>query len=264
MEVFFLAYLEHVLDSSNDLIAITYRPAPGTGTQSEIVLTSPSANTETKPCCELTVLSPSFYSRFVHYAHTSEALDREFICTDVRNRTIAILNINSLVKLFLDNRLQQAQQARTAPLLQKSQLTRWRWLFMQRLRCSPANQSYGDFSDVSLGSTKREDIRSLPLSELDVFVSQHSLNGFEYRRRVTLLFLGQRFGFGFTGIIQVVEVLLKLLVLGALLSVRSSASTRVYNETADPISRLAIGGLFYSTSIPSVALHIYAALKGFT
>jgi len=262
--VFFLAYLEHVVDSSNDSIAVTYRPAPGTGTQNEIVLTSPSASTETKPCCELTVLSPSFYSRFVHYAHTSEALDREFLCTDVRNRTIAISNISILVKLFLDNRRQQAQQARKTPELQKTQLTRLRWLFMQRLRCSPANQSYGDISDVSSGSRKREDIRSLPLSELDTFVSQHSLNGFEYRRRVTLLFLAQRFGLGFTVIIQMVEVLVKILALGALLSVTLPASTKSYDESVAPNAGLGIGGLFYSASIPSGALHLYAALKGFT
>jgi hypothetical protein len=262
--VFFLAYLEYVVDSSNDPVAITYRPAPGTGTQNEIVLTSPSANTETKACCELTVLSPSFYSRFVHYAHTSEALDREYLCTNVRNRTIAISNINSLVKLFLDNRRQQAQQARKTPMPQKTLLTRWRWLFMQRLRCSPASQTYGDLSDASLGSNKREDIRSLPLSELDVFVSQHSLNGFEYRRRVTILFLAQRFGVGFTGIIQMIEVLVKILVLGALLSVTSSASTRVYDEIAAPNAGLGFGGLLYSASIPSGALQFYAALKGFT
>jgi len=261
--VFFLAYLEHVIDSSNDSIAVTYRPAPGTGTQNEIVLTSPSASTETKPCNELTVLSPSFYSRFVHYAHTSEALDREYLCTDVRNRTIAISNISSLVKLLLDNR-QQAQQARKTAVLQKTRLTRLRWLFMQRLRCPPANQSYGDFSDVSSGPKKREDIRSLPLSDLDVFVSRHSLNGFEYRRRVTLLFLAQRFGLGFTGIIQLVELLVKILLLGALLSVALPASTKLYDESAAPNNGLGVRGLFYSASIPSGVLHLYAALKGFT
>jgi len=210
------------------------------------------------------VLSPSFYSRFVHYAHTSEALDREYLCTDVRNRTVAVSNINNLVKLLLDNRRQQAQQARTTPVLHKTQLTRLRWLFTQRLRCPPTNQSYGDLSNVSIGSKKREDIRSLPLSELDVFVSQHSLNGFEYRRRVTLLFLAQRFGLGFTGIIQIFEVLMKILVLGALLSVAFPASTRIYDESAAPNAGHGVGGLFYSASIPSGALHLYAALKGFT
>ena len=199
----------------------------------------------------------------MHYAHTSEALDREFLCTDVRNRTITISNISSLVKLFLDDRRQRAQQARKTPVLQKTQLTRLRWLFMQRLRCPPANQSYGDLSDAS-GSKKREDIRSLPLSELDVFVLQHSLNGFEYRRRVTLLFLAQRFGLGFTGIIQLVEVLGKILVLGALLSVTLPASTKSYVEIAAPNAGLGVKGLFYSASIPSGVLHLYAVLKGFT
>jgi len=135
---------------------------------------------------------------------------------------------------------------------------------MQRLRCPPAIQSYGKFSDASLESKKREDIRSLPLSELDVFVSQHSLNGFEYRRRVTLLFLAERFGLGFTWVIQVAEVLTKILVLGALLSVTSTASTRPSNETAGANAGLGVGSLFYSASIPSAALHLYAVLKGFT
>jgi len=134
---------------------------------------------------------------------------------------------------------------------------------MQRLRCPPATQSYSDLGDAS-GLKKREDIRSLPLSDLDVFVSQHSLNGFEYRRRVTLLFLAQRFGLGFPGNIQLVELLVKILLLGALLSVDLPASTRLYDENAAPKAGLGVRGLFYSASIPSGVLHLYAVLKGFT
>lgn len=213
LEPFFLAYLKHIVDNTSDSISITYRPAPGTGTHSEVILNSPSAKDNKETHCDFDVLSPVFYSRFVHYAHTSEALDREFLCTDVKNRTIHLSNASILGKLFGSrttsyHSLTEINRAHVDGYLESR-----RWRALQWLRCAASEQSYPNSQNLAQDlHTVQEDIRQVPLSELDDFVSKHSERAFVYRRHVEMLFLAQRYTFGLTAVVGLADFVLKLCI----------------------------------------------------
>lgn len=257
LESFFFEYLQHVMDNTPLSISLTYRPAAGTGTHSKVILRSPSARDQADVDCDFDVLSPAFYSRFVHYAHTSEALDREFLCTDAKNRTISITKPQSLAKLFAAKR-----QASNTALRQRISLpTRVRWQILQRSRCAAAEQAYPAAIEAERDANViAKDIRRLPLSDLDTFVLHHSPQASVYRRQVTSLFLAQRFAFGFPGLVSLAEVLGKLcfvICIMLLFSDQDVATKKIYEQESD-----GFGHLFYTAIIASCALHLISLAKG--
>jgi len=257
LEPFFFEYLRHVVDNTSLSISLTYRPAPGTGTHSKVILRSPSASDQADVECDFDVLSPAFYSRFVHYAHTSEALDREFLCTDAKNRTISISKPESLAKLFAARR----QAPHTALKQHISLPTRVRWQVLQRLRCAAAEQAYPAAIETELDSNVvAKDIRQLPLSDLDTFVLQHSPQASIYRRQVTSLFLAQRFALGFVGLISWVEVLGKIgLVIGIMLLFKDQNDAV---QTLDKSDHNGLSHPFHSSIVATWALHLISLAKG--
>jgi len=259
LEPFFFEYLRHTINNTERSISLTYRPAPGTGTHSKVILRSPSAKLQAEVDCDFDVLSPVFYSRFVHYAHTSEALDREYLCTDAKNRTISITKPESLAKLFTTNRHGSSEANKYSPP-RYGLLTKIRWHILQRLRCAAADQAYPVATGTERGSNVvSKDIRQLPLSDLDTFVIKHSVQASIYRRQVTSLFLAQRFAFGFVEVVSWVELVLKLcLVTCVTLLLRKQAPTVKPEELR--------GDTFIVSFCTSIAagclLHLFSLAKG--
>ena len=208
---------------------------------------------------QLNVLTPAFYSRFVHYAHASEAFDRECLCTDELNRTLWVSNaellpilLSGLSKPTLDERPEHHQ------LDYGTVLDRFRWAMLRKLRCSPSAPSYSA-NQAKDSLTFKQDIRAMPYSEFDRYVRANLEDSWIYRRSVTTLFLAQRLAFGFEGLIQGFELLLRfalVLLVWRYTSNASMISTNVFPDwTLSPT--LAQG---YELLLVNL-VHIWACVK---
>ncbi|RMZ67536.1 dna-binding wrky domain-containing [Pyrenophora seminiperda CCB06] len=158
---------------------------------------------------EIRVLTPGFYSRLVHYTYTSEAVDRECIFTDERNRTLWICR-PQLLPLLLSERSSIQINEQGVRAVPRTYLDELRWLLLKKLRCAPADPAYS-VTPKSTTSTVN-DIRHRPYSELDKFVRSVGGQPYagEYRRAVTKLFLAQRFCFGFSEVVGLVDLVLRV------------------------------------------------------
>ena len=197
------------------------------------------------------VLTPVFYSRFVHYAYTSEAFDRECIFTDEKNRTLWISRPQLLALLLSPSRPSQDQA-----VVRRSMLDRLRWNILRKLRCPPAEPAYNP--TPQLPSFHVDDIRALPFSAVDEFVRRPSgqMYAGAYRRAVTKLFLAQRYFLGFTEMISMLDVIVRMVLCYAgasqLVGAQQVTDTRwVSWELLRPA--LAVS-----------ACHAYEFLKGYT
>lgn len=159
---------------------------------------------------ELRVLTPVFYSRFIHYAHTSEAFDRECIFTDKRNRTVWISNPEMLSLLLPKSKVPPPEEE--ARGIKRNQLEELRWALLRKLRCPLPEPAYP--VTPRSPSFDIDDIRTLPFSDLDIFArSRHGrfIAGL-YRRAVTRVFLAQRVALGFVEVVDGIDLLLRILI----------------------------------------------------
>lgn len=231
MEAFFLAYLGYLVDSTASPLQVTYTPAGGLGTS--IVLTSRDAQDQKPKELTLRVLTPAFYTRFVHYAHTTEAFDRESLHTSPQNQTLVIDNPEHLSILL-------GSSAPSPVISSLNTLDQYRWRLLQRLRSPPPATAYPDTNTELHDLASVSDIRRLPLSPLDKFVlsgfggvdkyatvaakqlSKHEPTIFPpgvsqqlrdvYRSTVMKIFIADTYLFGFEGLIGVFDVLIRVLL----------------------------------------------------
>jgi hypothetical protein len=229
---------------------------------------------------EIRVLTPAFYSRFVHYAHASEALDRECVFTDEKNRTLWVSRPELLAFLLDKSRSLDGQEW---PTVKRSWLDEMRWNVMRKLRCAPALPAYDVPSSTNI-QISMEDIRSSPFSELDEHARSfraHQPVG-QYRRIVTKLFLAQRFSSGFTEIIGMVDLLIRLSLtclgffqltiwqaqaVGADIPGCSSEALQAGSWEACFKNIQEVHGQWWwlvGTSVAVSACHVYGGLKGYT
>lgn len=219
LESFFRDFLTHVVESSSKPLRVIYQPAHAG--EEEIVLYSPNATYEESHNHTLTlkVLTPAFYSRSVHYAHFSEAFDRESLATDEKNRTVAI-ECPHLLPILLDSI--KAQCSTSTDISSSNLFDNLRWRLLRSLRCPPAAPAYPPPSN-SASYTTTSDIRTLPQSPLDTYTQHHSTDAALYRRICTKLFLAQRFALGLPPLITALDWMLRsLLVLAAVAYARGS------------------------------------------
>jgi hypothetical protein len=176
---------------------------------------------------EIRVLNPSFYTRFVHYAHASEAFDRECLFTDDKNRTLEISHPEFLPLLLPNSKSKSEEMDGKA---RRSYLDERRWTLLCQLRCPPAEPAYPETQ--SSANVKVSDIRALPFSELDNFMRKpYSITGAScYRRKVTKVFLAKRFTFGFVEVVDALDFLLRawLCYLGSKMIISWSCDAEQY------------------------------------
>jgi DUF1365 family protein len=163
LEAFFHAYLVFLVDHAAEPLQLTYTPAGGLGTP--VVIASKDAEDELYVSeLALRVLSPVFYTRFAHYAHTSEAFDREGLCTDPKNRTIAIENAQNLSHL-----LSSASTTSIKAQHNIGWLETLHWTLLRRLRSPAPATAYPNLKTAVREGFTVEDIRATPLSHMDRF-----------------------------------------------------------------------------------------------
>ncbi|KAF2133849.1 hypothetical protein P153DRAFT_330411 [Dothidotthia symphoricarpi CBS 119687] len=215
---------------------------------------------------EIRVLTPAFYSRFVHYSYASEAFDRECIFTDEKNRTLWVSRPELLPLL-----LSQPDSAPSNGISsnKRSYMDELRWTLLRKLRCSPAEPAY----PVALKASNLtvNDIRTLPFSEMDTFVrgNNNSLYAGEYRRAITRLFLAQHFTRGLTEVVDLIDMAWRILLCYLAASMMSNWSTDGQSRN-DPGCFRKIDGrtslerwLLPGTLILISACHGYGLLKGY-
>jgi DUF1365 family protein len=223
LEACFCAFLTSAVESAEKSLRIIYQAAHQ---HSELVLYSSGylREKEHERTLSVKVLSPAFYSRFVHYAHAQEAFDREALATNEKNRTL-IVEPPHLLPILLDAIKRATPQQPPSPSNNNNNnnnnnnpLKPLRWSLLRALRCPPAEPAYPSTTpNPSTIKTTTTDIRSFPVSELDAFArhstTSTSIDSEAYRRTSTKLFLAQRFALGFPALVTLLDLLFR----GALL-----------------------------------------------
>jgi hypothetical protein len=206
----FKEYISLLLEHSPQPFYITLQTAIPDEPTATIASTHVPGRNQAAKEIEMRILTPAFYSRFVHYAYTSEAFDRECVFTDEKNRTLWISR-PELLQVLLHG--QSVSGNRSQFNVKRSYADELRWNLLKRLRCSPALPAYA-VSTPGNAELTMEDVRSLPFSGLDHCM--RSLHGHAkagaYRRTVTKLFVAQRFASGYTEIIRLLDLMVRVLL----------------------------------------------------
>jgi hypothetical protein len=276
----FSSYLHKLVHQTEDPFRITFKSSiPGIPTDIIERTDQPAGNQPTK-YLEIRVLTPSFYSRLMHYAYTSEAIDRECVFTDERNRTLWMCRPQFLPAL-LSERASLHMREKNMPPAKRSYVDELRWTLLRKLRCPPADPAYSVTPQNS--AMNIDDIRPRPYSELDRFIRSNMGRQYagEYRRIVTKLFLAQRFCFGFSEIVGLVDLVLRVLFCYlVVVQTRSWSGSSAGLVSADCLKGLVtqkgwtdcVGILsdhsrdwwwFASSAIAVFACHAYGLLKGY-
>jgi hypothetical protein len=245
-------YLTHLVNTAQDDFRIILHTSIPEISQRNIDFTRLPRGHSVKEL-EIRVLTPAFYSRFVHYAYTSEALDRECIFTDEKNRTCWVSRPELLTQL-----LSQSASATIKSTARRGRLNELKWSLLKKLRCPPAEPAYNATPKSS--EFRLEDIRAARYSEMDRFVrsQQGQIYAGEYRRIVTKLFLAQRFFLGFPQIISSVDwisrILLCYLAARQMSSLDVCARNALLEQDWWPLSK---------SIAAATANHAYGLLKGY-
>ena len=103
IESIFKSYLRHIVEDSSESITLKYTPA-GLIDVSEEIMRSPSAQMMQGTISELeiSILTPLFYSRFVHYSNTIDGLLSEHY----ESATVLVSNPDLLSRLPFDDHAQ--------------------------------------------------------------------------------------------------------------------------------------------------------------
>lgn len=170
------------------------------------------------PDITLRITSPTFYSRFVHYCHTREALDREGLATDEKNRTLTISNPSLFHQLLESANFTGPGVA--GGWASVNVLAKARWWLACKLRHPPPAVSYPPAPAAKHVVVK--DIRASPPSTLDVFVRGNCEDAKAYRAAITKLFLAERCVWGIPGLLKLADLIVRTGVLNAALLVPGS------------------------------------------
>ncbi|OAG11695.1 uncharacterized protein CC84DRAFT_1107391 [Paraphaeosphaeria sporulosa] len=200
----FRDYLFSLVHLSEDPFLINFETAIPDKPQDVVASTHRRDRHSSVKSLDIRVLTGAFYSRFVHYSHTSEAFDRECLFTDEKNRTLWISQPELLQELLPKKLLEDPKEQQG--FVERAYLSELRWTLLRKLRCPPADPAY----PISPKSAQfdLDDIREHTFSELDRFVRGSTGLHYagHYRRAVTKLFLAQRYALGFTEVIDVLDL----------------------------------------------------------
>ncbi|KAF2008052.1 DUF1365-domain-containing protein [Amniculicola lignicola CBS 123094] len=209
IQKYFKEYLEHLINHSAEQWNITYH----TSMPSQHKMLLASWYIHGRPInpkiIDFRILTPAFYSRFIHYAHTSEALDRECFFAEEKNRTVETSHPEAFPLLLTPK--EDAREALKEDQRwwdgRRSYLDEVRWMLLRRLRCAPPEPAVAATSKSTDPDVKVRDIRALPYSDLDKLMRGRGgwFDRGEYRRLVTKMFLAQRFAAGLEGVVDGVD-----------------------------------------------------------
>lgn len=194
LELVFRQYLRFLVEQSTSPLSVTYVPS-GLLESSEETFNSPGAasHPEQTECLKIKVLTPVFYSRFVHYAHDFEAI----FCELAESCTLWVDQPETLPKIFLKKQ---------SPSLHVPSFMDYLYFkTIQRLRRRPARITRPMTSAGPVGpTTTPEDVRGFRISPMDAFVLQYSSQETRasYRSLLARMFVADRVFFGVPAIID--------------------------------------------------------------
>ncbi|GKU01859.1 cyclopropane-fatty-acyl-phospholipid synthase [Fusarium langsethiae] len=199
LERVFCAYLRSLVEQSPTPVVVRYTPS-GDAEVSEEVLRSPLGTDSSDSANEIKIkiLTPVFYSRFVHYAHDSEAV----FCELAESCTFWTDKPEQLTKIFLK---------KGSPSLHASSLVEYVWFqLIKTMRHRPRKierplTSVGRSSSPTTGI----DIRGFRISSMDAFVlgQEDARMKTAYRMAVLRLFVADRITLGSTALLGMMELL---------------------------------------------------------
>lgn len=202
LEAFFSKYLQDLVRKCGIHIQVTYHSGLPDSQESVFKSSWPASGGPAEQL-EIKVLTPAFFSRFAHYAHSSEAFDRECVFTDEKNRTVWVSK-PALLPVLLESTMLDYQQFKNYGPLDST-----RWWVLKRLRCPPAVQSYPFPRQAGEG----QDIRRMTYSPLDRFVRVRCPDAWVYQRQCIRFFLAERLAFGYPELIDFIDLSLRVVLI---------------------------------------------------
>jgi hypothetical protein len=199
LEPIFRQYLRFLVEQSPNPLSVTYRPS-GIPESDEEIFTSFQASCQPGKIqhVKINILTPIFYSRFVHFAHDFEAIFSEL----AENCTIWVDQPEILPNIFL--------KKQPSPLHVPSFVDFIYFKLIQKLRRRPAKIVRPMTSADPVGSTTNaEDVRGFRISPMDAFVLEHSSKETRasYRSLLVRIFIADRLFLGMTEIIYALELI---------------------------------------------------------
>lgn len=199
LEPIFRQYMRYLVEQSPNPLSVTYIPSGILESGEETFTASePSTPSEQREDVKIKVLTPIFYSRFVHYAHDFEAI----FCELAENCTIWVDRPEVLPKLFL--------KKQPPPLQVSSFIDFLSFKLIQKLRRRPARIMRPMTSaDTGRPTSAPEDVRGFRISPIDAFVLQHPSRKIRatYRSQLIKMFVADRIFLGTTDIIHTLELI---------------------------------------------------------
>ncbi|KAI1462842.1 hypothetical protein F4805DRAFT_11569 [Annulohypoxylon moriforme] len=212
LEPLFRRYLEHLVKESRDPLIVKYIPSGIADAPVESLLSDHNEeNLRLADTMEFKILTPAFYSRFVHYAHDFEAVFSELN----ESHTIWVSEPTLLLKLFV-------KPLQPTPLQTTSYFDYGYFTLMKNLRRRPERLERPlTSSQTSTTTHPREDIRGFRLSSMDGYFLAHedSESRNAYRSAVLRLFIAERIAMGDVNILRFEVLVVQLLLAWACLKI---------------------------------------------
>ncbi|KAL8327968.1 hypothetical protein RB597_004009 [Gaeumannomyces tritici] len=203
LEFVFRRYLRHIVERSESALVVKYIPGGISNATAELMLSPSAARSEHHETehLEFRVLTPAFYSRFVHYAHDLEAL----FCELRESNTIWLSNPELLPKLAL--------RRPPPPLQATSYVDFLSFKALQRLRQRPERIVRPlTSSQMITANASAQDVRGFRISSMDAFVLSSNDPDMKavYRNSTLRLFIANRMAMGIVPLIEGQIFLLRL------------------------------------------------------
>ncbi|RGP68110.1 cyclopropane-fatty-acyl-phospholipid synthase [Fusarium longipes] len=199
LERVFRAYLRNLVEGLSTPVIIRYTPS-GDADVSEEVMRSPLIvdSNETANEINIKILTPAFYSRFVHYAHDSEAI----FCELAESCTFWTDKPEQLTRIFL--------KKGSSPL-HASSIVDYVWFqLIKRMRRLPRKiERPLSSADKSSSPPNGIDIRNFRISSMDAFVIGQGDTRLKeaYKPAVLRVFVADRIALGSTTLLGMMELL---------------------------------------------------------
>jgi hypothetical protein len=210
LEGYFRDFLRHQVEHSTGSVTVTYTPALRHGGRTA-TFTSPGAQLEpsTASNLEIKVLTPAFYSRFVHYTDLKEAFAAEALSPRDENHTVYLSDPSKTTQLLdqvIEGTKVVAGSTESPPLPTDSQ----RWSLLRIIRHEPSAQSYPSETPL-IKRTAYLPHHYRAFAPLDHFVSSTGSAAYaqKYRRTLISLFISEYIAFGSPSILHAYGVILQ-------------------------------------------------------
>ncbi|KAK3360268.1 hypothetical protein B0T25DRAFT_565187 [Lasiosphaeria hispida] len=204
LEPIFRRYLRHLVEQSTVPLTVKYIPSGVPGIATELMISRLAQDGKGKADeIVFKVLTPAFYSRFVHYAHDFEAV----FCELQESCTIWVSHPELLPRFVLK---------KPSPTLASSNYAEFAYFkILQYLRVRPERivRPLTSSAAVSEGGPERlaVDIRNFRISSMDAYVLAHETGQAKavYRSSVLKLFLADRIALGMVPLLELERLALQ-------------------------------------------------------